>query len=479
LEVTCHQFAVPEPAFTRVNAGGNPAMIIRYMCLLTVMLLCLIPASGGAAEAIRDLRELRQDHRAYLDLDGGPTASFMMDPQEQQRRDRDYNDRHFSPWRGDRPGSSLADILFEFEKYERNRGYGSDGRKHGADWVKKLRANAGLKDYFRGGHPAITLRRSSLRALPTQDAHFNSRQQAVSGHPFDNLQATAVMVNTPVFISHTSRDKKWVWAETGYYFGWMRAQDAAALPAGFLQSWETGRYAVIVRDKTPLYDAQGRFLFQVSLGTIFPLAGEGEANVEILVAVAEEDRAVLKKVTVSKDAAAAKPVPMTPAQMARMANELIGEPYGWGGLNGHRDCSAMLRDLFAPFGIWLPRNSTEQALEGGMFIDLSGQPAEQKEIQIVSRGVPYLTLLWRKGHIMLYIGRHNGRPLVFHNLWGISTRPSPDQKGKLIVGHAAITTLHPGRELPGYHKASADLSTNILGMTLLVAPPEGPAPQGR
>jgi cell wall-associated NlpC family hydrolase len=209
------------------------------------------------------------------------------------------------------------------------------------------------------------------------------------------------------------------------------------------------------------------------------MVNDGPAEVEILVAVAGADRAVLKKVTLPKDAATAKPAPMTTAQMARLANELINEPYGWGGLNGHRDCSAMIRDLFAPFGIWLPRNSTEQALEGGTFIDLSALPAEEKEKKIISQGIPYLTLLWRKGHIMLYMGIHNGKPLVFHNLWGISTGTVPGRRGKLIVGHAAITTLHPGRELPDYHKAAADLSTNILGMTLLVERPESPAPQGR
>lgn len=452
-------------------------MIIRFTSLLTVILFCLSPGFGRAAETIQDIRELRQDHRAYLDLSTPET--LMMDPQEQQQRDRQYNDRHFSPWRRDRPQSRLEDIVFEFEKYEQSRGYGKNGRKHGRDWIKRLRANAGLQDYSGAGYPAITIRRSDLRALPTGEPHFKSSQQAVSGQPFDNLQATAVMVDTPVFISHASRDKKWVWAETGYYFGWMRAQDVAAISADFLKSWETGRYAVIVRDKTPIYDAQGLFLFRTSLGTVFPLVSEGEEDVEILVAVADAGGAVLKKISLPKEAAAAKPVPMTTAHMARLANELIQEPYGWGGLNGHRDCSAMIRDLFAPFGVWLPRNSTEQALESGTFIDLSALSAEEKEKKIVSQGIPYLTLLWRKGHIMLYIGVHDGKLLVFHNLWGISTRTVPGQTGKLIVGHAAITTLHPGRELPDYHKAAADLSTNILGMTLLVGHPENQAPQGR
>lgn len=463
---------------TNAGAGRTIAMIIRLASIITLMFLCLPSGCLSADQTVRDIRELRQDHTAYLGV--GAPESRMMDPEEQKRRDQEYNNRHFSPWHRDRPQSSLDDIVYEFEKYEQNRGYGKNGRKHGPDWIKRLRANADLQDYSDAGYPAITIRHSSLRALPTGEAHFNSSEQALSGHPFDNLQATTVMVNTPVFISHISRDKKWVWAEAGYYFGWLWARDVAAIPADFMKDWETGRYAVIVRDKTSLNDAEGLFLFRVPLGAVFPMVNDGPAGVEFLVAVADADRrAVLKKVTLPKDAAAAKPVTMTTAQMARLANELIQEPYGWGGLNGHRDCSAMIRDLFAPFGVWLPRNSTEQALEGGTFIDLSALSAQEKEKKIVSQGIPYLTLLWRKGHIMLYMGIYNGKPLVFHNLWGISTMTAPGRRGKLIVGHAAITTLHPGRELPDYHKAAADLATNILGMTLLVQGSGSPAPQGR
>lgn len=459
-------------------AGETIAMIIQLASIIILLFLCLPSGCLSAEQTIRDIRELMQDHRVYLGV--GAPESRMMDPEEQQRRDQEYDSRHFSPWHRDRPGSGLENITAEFEKYEQIRGYGKTGRKYAASWMKSLRANAYLQDDSGAGYPAITIRHSSLRALPTEEAHFNSPEQALSGHPFDNLQATTVMVNTPVFISRVSRDKKWVWAETGYYFGWLLARDVAALSADFMKDWETGRYVVIVRDKTPLHDAEGRFLFRAPLGAVFPRVNDSPAGVEILVAFADADhRAVLKKIILPKDAAAAKPVPMTAGQMARLANELINEPYGWGGLNGNRDCSAMIRDLFAPFGVWLPRNSTEQALEGGTFIDLSALSAQEKEGKIVSQGIPYLTLLWRKGHIMLYMGTHNGKPLVFHNLWGISTMTAPGRKGKLIVGHAAITTLHPGRELPDYHKAAADLATNIMGMTLLVERPGSPVPAGR
>ena len=49
---------------------------------------------------------------------------------------------------------------------------------------------------------------------------------------------------------------------------------------------------------------------------------------------------------------------------------------------------------------------------------------------------------------MLYIGVHNGKPLIFHNFWSIKTQDADGKRGKIIVGRAAVTTLHPGRELP-------------------------------
>ena len=108
----------------------------------------------------------------------------------------------------------------------------------------------------------------------------------------------------------------------------------------------------------------------------------------------------------------------------------------------------MIRDLFTPFGLWLPRNSKEQA-EAGRFISIRNLSPAEKEAQIIRQGMPWRTLLWTPGHIMLYIGVHQGQPLIFHNFWSIRTQDADGNKGKLIVGQAAVTTLHPGRELSG------------------------------
>jgi hypothetical protein len=151
---------------------------------------------------------------------------------------------------------------------------------------------------------------------------------------------------------------------------------------------------------------------------------------------------------------------------------MAGEPYGWGGLGGKRDCSALTRDLFAPFGLWLPRNSSEQAF-AGRFISFKDLSPAAKEALIVHTGAPWRTLLWTPGHIMLYIGIHQGKPLIFHNFWSIRTRDADGKKGRVVVGRASVTTLHPGGELGNLDLPRADRLFGLEGMVFLGESPSG------
>ena len=179
-----------------------------------------------------------------------------------------------------------------------------------------------------------------------------------------------------------------------------------------------------------------------------------------------------KRGLLPSEAAPLKPLRFNSANAARIANEMIGEPYGWGGLYGRRDCSSMTRDFFAVFGIWLPRHSEDQVREAGSFIDLSGLSPDQKEKTIIEKGIPYLSLLWRKGHVMLYIGQKDGQALIFHNIWGIRTKDLQGREGRKIIGQAVITTLKPGQELRDIDSTNGSLLNNITGMNILLPQPE-------
>jgi len=116
----------------------------------------------------------------------------------------------------------------------------------------------------------------------------------------------------------------------------------------------------------------------------------------------------------------------------------------------------------------LPRHSEDQAKKVGIYTNLQNLDPEQKEKIILERGIPYLSLLWRKGHIMLYIGEQNGRALIFHNVWGLKTIDFMGKEGRKIIGKAVITTLYPGAELYNLDPQEGLLMKTISGMTILM-----------
>ncbi len=440
--------------------------ILLIMLLILPGLLLLAGAADAGEATIRDLRELKQDPVAYVER---RTADQPLLPvKEQSSLNAAYDVLQFAPWHLTTPRHTLEQVSWGFKEYADNPGYGKDGRRHPRDWVRKMALNAHIDDYPRGGFPAVTVKRIDFRVLPTRERHLGFPKRHGKDYPFDNLQESSAPPGTPVLVTHRSRDRKWLLTETSYALGWVPATDLAAVDPEFMRSWESGRYAVITRDKTLVRDEKGIPRFRAPLGAVFPRVGEDSGHTWILTALRDrQGKAHLRKARVPKAAAAVKPLSLTARHAAKLAAELIGEPYGWGGLDDKRDCSALIRDLFTPFGLWLPRNSREQA-EAGRFVSLRGLPPAQKEALIVSRGVPWLTLLWTPGHIMLYIGVHQGQPRIFHSFWSVKTRDAAGNKGRVIVGRAAVTTLHPGRELSGRDLPRAD----VEGMTLLGEPPE-------
>jgi cell wall-associated NlpC family hydrolase len=447
---------------------------VKIKLLICIFLLFSLSACVSAPETIKDIVDLPQDHAAYLS--DKTIEKDLLTAEAQSRMDEDYNILYFSVWHQRQPYHALPDrVHLDFTKFGLNPGFGENKLRHSRDWVKKLKQNASLHNYPNVGYPAITTRNTNLRSLPTQRPHFNSAQGDSSSWPFDNLQRSTVAVNTPIYVCHISADKAWALVETSFAYGWIPAEEYAKADPEFIKTWESGRYAVITKDETSILDEGGNFILKSSLGFIFPLIKELSFKLEVLTAVADKNNnALIKHGFVSLDASAVKPLRLTSLSAVKIANELIGKPYGWGGLYGNRDCSSMTRDFFAPFGIWLPRHSEDQVKEVGSYINLQDLDPEQKEKIILEKGVPYLSLLWRKGHVMLYIGEQNGQTLIFHNIWGLRTRGLMGGEGRKIIGQAVITSLHPGNELSCIDPESSSLLKAISAMNILMPEDQNP-----
>ena len=439
----------------------RPADPFRFLLLA----LCLAGCAGDP-EIIRDIHSLPQDLTLYLNP---ATANEPMVPIERQREMQEHFLRQFFlPWQQTRTSFTREELLGEFTKYRSHPGYGENSRKHSPEWFEALARNADLAAFPNAGFKAITVYPSDLRLQPTHKPHFSSLRADGSGYPFDNFQNSSIPANTPIYVAHVARDQAWVLVESHYGAGWLPVRDVVVVEENLTALWQGAEQVAVTRDEVPVYDEDGRFLFKTAVGSQFPRVNEADGKYRILVVQADEQRrAHLRHAFLPAEAAALQPLRLTPGALAETANRLMNQPYGWGGLYQNRDCSSMLKDLFVPFGLWLPRHSSHQALTAGAFRDLSALAPQNRERMILQQGVPFLTLIWVRGHIMLYLGSHEGRVLVFHNLWGIKTRDFRGEEGRKVVGHAAITTLHPGAELANRDFPSGDLLHRVEGMTVL------------
>ena len=210
-------------------------------------------------------------------------------------------------------------------------------------------------------------------------------------------------------------------------------------PEPFMAMWKSASLGAIVRENVQLDERR-----TADIGVILPLAG----NDMVLVPVkGTNGEAAFARVQLVPGSVEPMPLRMTPANVARLGNQMIGQKYGWGGMFGLRDCSAMTRDLMAPFGVWLPRNSQAQA-RAGERISLQGMNARQKEVTVREKGVPFASLVTMKGHVVLYVGAYRGRPVILHDIWGVRVDEPAGEDNRLILGRVVLTSMTPGKELP-------------------------------
>ncbi len=150
--------------------------------------------------------------------------------------------------------------------------------------------------------------------------------------------------------------------------------------------------------------------------------------------------------------------------MAYFIDTMLGQKYGWGGLLGNRDCSAFTRDSFANFGILLPRNSYAQSRYANNYVDLSSMKAKEKEDYILKNATPFGTLIYLKGHIMLYLGERNHQAIVAHSIWSVQTQKHFKTLSHKIGG-VVITSLWLAEEHNGAFSKKKLLIDRVLGMS--------------
>lgn len=287
---------------------------------------------------------------------------------------------------------------------------------------------AGIKDAnpVRYGY---VVRRANMRRYPSMSFCATSPEERV----FDQLQSNSINPATPVAILHASQDGAWFYCCLYNYSGWMSAQDIALAPdrESWLKTLDPERFLVVTASllrlgQNPYSPELSELPF--SMGARIPLVPETEAvpavidrqnvtgNYVVRLPIRGPDGMVrfkLALVSVAQDVHDGF-LPYTRATLLRQAFKSLGERYQWVGLG--KDCSAFLQDIFLCCGLFLPRDSGQQArvtCPADVAFDPLNLDYETRIAQIRALQ-PGAELFWG-GHVLLYVGEEAGRLYVIHN----------------------------------------------------------------
>ncbi len=395
---------------------------------------------------VLDIKKYSQNPTSY-------TKDLKSRNLNQEELTKEFISNYFSVWHLDKLSFTKEEATWG-NVYSKKEIYLENHLLASKDWFEKQIINSNFENYNQIQQKAILTKNSDFRVFPTSSRMFYNPSKAGEGFPFDYNQNSRVKINTPVLISHYSKDKAWAFVESHYVLGWIRLDNLLLIDQTLEEEFISDELYVIIKEGFEIFDKTS--LEDLKVGTFFTKKDD-----KYLVASANG----FKKVNISDYKIRKLPIKFDSKNIELISKEFIGEPYGWGGINNHRDCSSFTQDFFTPFAIYLKRNSKSQT-ELHKYIDLSKFSDKEKKEFILKNAEPFLTLVYLRGHIMLYVGSEKNEPLVMHNVWGVRTKSFFGESGRNIIGKTVITTLEPGLELNNINPDKT-LLKKVRGIVLL------------
>jgi len=289
----------------------------------------------------------------------------------------------------------------------------------------------------------LVVRYASQRFLPVEEGLYAKAYDA----DFDELQNSALDIGTPVVILRHSPDGKWLYVESAFSAGWLRAENVAQVTDEMMERVWLEPLAVITAPKADIYlnEAMTDFYGFVLMGTRLPLVEARGDYFEVLIPFRQTDgTARFEPGFIPAADVHEGYLPYTPRNILTQAFKMLNQPYGWGGMYGEQDCSRFLQEVFSTVGIELPRDSKNQIKTGEAIALWEKETAGEEKLRFLQeQAVGGITLLGMKGHIMLYLGQVEGRAYAVHAVWAYR-RPSRGQDEIVVLNRVAVTDLTLG-----------------------------------
>lgn len=335
--------------------------------------------------------------------------------------------------------------------------YGMDGQAIGKPTLDAMLANAAL-----AAIPAtVDLRyglataRADLRTFPDATRVFSRPGDT----DIDRFQETAIFPGTPVAVLHTSRDRQWLFVISPRYAAWMRADHLAIGDAervlGYADKtpWLVVTGARVETVFNPDLPAVSRL--SLEMGTRVPLLADWPADkpvngqlpaaahvIELPVREADGRLRLAPALLPHSADVATRYLPLTQRALLQQSFKFLGERYGWGHSYDARDCSGFVSEVYAGFGVLLPRNTSDQGKSPAFnTLPVPADMPRKERLALMQTLVPG-DLVFIPGHVMMVIGHENGLTYVIHDTPGVRFN---DGEGFHALNGVAVTPLEPLR----------------------------------
>lgn len=405
-------------------------------------------------------------------------SQSLLDPYYQKMRHKEFYKHTFesgklglSPWSQEYVTNLLNQSLELHKQQEelvkhfsndnkepKKIGHGENFRPHTQSWINNISYNMNLEQFSASFHftpenRGILVQNTYARALPTLEPHFYHHELPGEGYPFDNLQMSSLWAGTPVYVVGQTRDKQWSFIISPAIHAWVQTEAIAKTDQKFVNRWQVAakhKLAAIVKTETTITDTRNKnYQLKAYVGSVFPMLTK--QNTKTLIIIPAKDfrgNAVVRRALLDNENVAAMPLTASPKNFVKLIKTLHNRPYGWGGLYFYNDCSSELKNLYTPFGIWLPRHSSDQIKSGKMVNKNDATPNERIEY-LTEKGRPFLTFIYNTKHVFMYLGNvtYSDKesdnktkivPLTYQNIWGLKPL---DASRRAIIGQSVIFPL--------------------------------------
>ena len=302
--------------------------------------------------------------------------------------------------------------------------YDETGKKFTREDFEKIIANCADPDA--AADMPVRLGIAVNRALLTVFPYEGQILDDPTDPDFDYQGLVGIRMNEPVAAFGASADGKYLQVYTSCCSGWVRKEDIAfcANKTEWLAAWDIPAEKRLVFWGDKLYTDYSRSAPEtacrlITMGTVLERIQVTDPdaliinrlpvhNYAVYLPVRKEDGSYGKTPALlnAREKLSEDYLPLTGANLAKVALASLGDAYGWGATLNNEDCTSLNRNVFACFGLDLPRNGNWQWPLSMPKADVTDLTQEEKEALLDK--LPLGTLLDFPGHQMMYLGKVNG-----------------------------------------------------------------------